>query len=149
MPCTAAPCIWLSMRSGLAGKPQSTAICTSGTRTVPSSSTFTWADRGDIGEEAAMHGEPEPLPFRQLLAPAESFSQASSTTSGEPAGVVREGLVIRIAVVPEVFRHAGRLRIDDPGRADQLQKHVLLVPAELVRQLRREGLNGPGARGML
>ncbi len=41
MPMTAAPSICERIRSGLAAKPQSIAVCTSGTRTVPSSSTFT------------------------------------------------------------------------------------------------------------
>ena len=36
MPITAAPSIWLRMRSGFAAKPQSMAMWTSGTRISPS-----------------------------------------------------------------------------------------------------------------
>jgi hypothetical protein len=43
IPITAAPSIWLRIRSGLTGKPQSMATSIAGTVTVPSPSTFTRA----------------------------------------------------------------------------------------------------------
>ena len=95
---TAAPSICERIRSGLAAKPQSIAVWTSGTRTVPSSSTFTCTTRRHVGHEAAVHGDAEPFARGQLLAPA-GLLRGELDHVPQPRGVDREH-VVGLAVVP-------------------------------------------------
>ena len=70
MPITAAPSICERMRSGLAAKPQSMAMWTSGTSDRAVIDHFHPHAGAHISDEAAMRGEAEAFACRHVLAPA-------------------------------------------------------------------------------
>ena len=70
-----------------------------------------------------MHGDAEAFALGSVL-PQPAFSAASSTTPRRrPVSIGNS--VVRLAVVPQILRHADRLGIDDPRRSDQLEQELL------------------------
>src|SRR6266850_8546516 len=79
-------------------------------------------DGRDIADEAAVRGNAEPVTLGDGPAPA-ALVRDQLDDLAKTRGIDRIA-VIGLAVVPEVFH---RIELDDPGRADQLQQHILLI----------------------
>ena len=101
---------------------------------------------GNVGDEAAVRGDAEPLPLGQLLAPPRLLGGDLHDVPQPPRldGVGLE----RLAVVPPRRRDL-LARIDGARRADQLQEEVLRVLPQLLGHLGHERLGRPGVHDVV
>lgn len=102
------------------------------------------AHRRRIRHEAAMRGDPEPVPLRQLASPAR-LARDRLDHAPQPPGVDR--IQRRILAVVHVLHRD--VRLETPRGPDQFEQEILRVAAGRVRQLRHETLDSERMRDVV
>src|SRR3954454_2144142 len=102
--------------------------------------------RRDIGEEAALYSDAQPVTLRQLAPPAGFLGGELDYATG--AGGIDRIRIPRISIVPQLVGH-GLARINDTRRADHLEQELLLILAQLGSQLPNHRLHGERVRNIV